>query len=234
MDLARIGARLFAALAAVILVAGCEDEGSPTGTATKLPPADVEPPVVSVGPLDPDQTSFRFDVPVTAFDGLSGVASFELWSVTEWGDTTLVGNYTESPVAFHADTSGAHSFFAVATDQAGNRSLPPRRPSAHTRVPDRVVIVDVMDEHYDITHAVRKYNLHSFGWGHGMGRRAFAPINFPQLTYPGEPGYPGPLRTFDTIGVFFGPGARAYPIGEIVAREVVNDTISGVHFAATY
>jgi hypothetical protein len=221
------------ALALTLALAGCQGDDAPTGTAAPLLPPDTEPPVVSVGPLPAEQTSFRFAVPLRAADtGGSGVAGVMLWAADAWGDTVLVGTFTDTLAAFHADTSGAHGFWAVAVDSAGNHS----RPSAvaATTVPDRVVIVDVMEEHYDITHAVRRYNLAEWGWGHGMGRRAFAPINFPQLIHPGEAGYPDPLRSFDTIGVTYGPAARAYPIGDIVAREVVNDTLSGVHFAATY
>lgn len=220
------------AAAALLGLAAC-NEDSPTGTAATLIPPDTEPPVVSVGSLADEQTSFRFDVPLAADDrDGSGVAGVILWAADAWGDTTLVGVFNDTLAAFHADTSGAHTFWAVAMDSAGNYSAVSAPVS--TSVPDRVVIIDVMEEHYDITHAVRRYNLAEWGWGHGMGRRAFAPINFPKLTYPGDPGYPEPLRSFDTIGVTYGPAARAYPIGVIVSREVVNDTLSGVHFAATY
>ena len=227
-------ARVWPLLATIlILLAGCNDEPSPTGTALPLLPPDTELPVVSVGPLSEEQTSFRFDVPVSASDtGGSGLAGYDLWVANAWGDTALVGSFTDTMVAFHADTSGSHTFWAVASDSAGNRSA--ASEVAGTTVPDRIVIIDVMEEHYDITHAVLQYHLASWGWGHGMGRRAFAPINFPALNYPGDPGYPDPTRTFDTMGVSYGPAARAYPIGDIVAREVVNDTMSGVHFAATY
>lgn len=217
----------------LILLTGCNDEPSPTGTTLPPLPPDTELPVVSVGPLPADQTSFRFDVPVTASDaGGSGLAGYDLWVANAWGDTALVGSFTDTLVAFHADTSGNHAFWAVAVDSAGNRSA--ASEIAGTVVPDRIVIIDVVEEHYDITHAVLRYNLSIWGWDHGMGRRAFPPINFPALIYPGEPIYPDPNRVFDTIGVSYGPAARAYPIGDIVAREVVNDTLSGVHFAATY
>jgi len=219
--------------AALITVAGCNNDDSPTVTAAPLLPPDTELPVVSVGPFADEQTSFRFDIPVNASDtGGSGLAGYDLWAANAWGDTTLVGTFSDTLVAFHADTSGSHTFWAVAADSAGNFS----EVSAvtGTLVPDRIVIIDMMGEHYDITNAVRRYNLADWGWGHGMGRGAFVPISFPRLTYPGDPGYPLPTRTFDTIGVTFGPNARAYPIGEIVSREVVNDTLSGVHLTAVY
>ena len=220
--------------AAILLIAGCNEDDSPTGTTTELPPPDSEPPVVSVGPIIPEQTSYRFEVPVTAQDAESGVAGFELWVVPEYGDTTSVGVFTASPVHFYADTLGRHDFFAVATDSAGNTSQPAAGDSASTVVPERIVITDVLGENFDVTNAVLRYSLHLWGWGHGLGRRAIPPINFPPLIHPGEPGYPEPYRTFSIIGVVFGNSARGYPIDELTSREVANDTVGGVHLAAVY
>jgi hypothetical protein len=233
---------LLIAASAALLLAGCANEETPTGTASKLPPPlveppadpDTEPPVVSVGPLSPEQTSFRFAVAVDATDSGSGVADFELWVAPASGGPTLVGTFTASPVAFHADTSGTHTFWAVATDSAGNRSAPPAVPDALTNVPERIVIVDVNGEHFDITNPVHRYNMQVVGWQYGLGRDAFNPITFPDLIHHGEADYPSAQSTFDLLGVSAGPSARAYPIDDFIGREVANDTLAGVHLAATY
>ncbi len=210
--------------------AGAVSAWSPPVASTQ----DASPPAAAVRPLAEDQTSYRFDLEIDLADAGSGVASFELWSAWDGGAPALVGTCTGSPVTVVVDSLGRHGFMAVATDAVGNRQAMPSAPQAATTVPPRIVIVDRQGEHFDITHAVLRYFVRVDGWDHGLGRHAIQPINFPAYWNPGEFGYPDDDNFSDVLAVNYGGVQKAWRLGDIADREVVNDRAPGVEFAATY
>lgn len=96
-------------------------------------------PTSSAGPLDPLYSTEAIEVPYTAGDDLSGVASVELWwryrpdEASAWGDWTLHSTATSSPVSFSFSSGeGIYEFYTIATDKAGNREATPDAADAAT------------------------------------------------------------------------------------------------------
>ncbi len=100
--------------------------------------------------------------------------------------------------------------------------------------PDTIFITDNDGVDWDITHAVFEYGMEARNWRFGLGGFAFSPINNPQIVKPGEPGFPDASESFEVIGTVINGQARAYAVSDVAGHEVVNDTIGGVHLAATY
>ena len=210
--------------------AGCREAADPAAPA---PPVSTVPAAV-VLPLAEQQTSYRFTVELAVIDPGSGNATVELWSAWEDNGPALLGSYAPGPVTVVVDTLGRHDFYAVAVDAAGNRQATPAAPQASTVVPPRVVIIDRRGEHFDITNALLRYTLRLDGWDHGLGRTAIPPINFPEYMSPGDPNYPDANSVTEILAIDYDGIRKAWKIGDITDREVVNDRTPGVEFAATY
>ncbi len=82
------------------------------------------------------QTTLTFDVPYTASDATSGVASVELYYDVDGGGYNSCGTFTSSPILFTAGGDGTYSFYTVATDGVGNAEAVPDTP------PDASTLVD--------------------------------------------------------------------------------------------
>ncbi|MBA2444054.1 MAG: hypothetical protein H0V49_01815 [Nocardioidaceae bacterium] len=102
--------------------------------------ADTTPPTSAAGPLDDVYTASSVDVPYTASDEGSGVASVELWAryrkteVKPWGEWALATTATSSPIAYaFAPGDGNYEFYTIAVDNAGNREGPPAAADVATR-----------------------------------------------------------------------------------------------------
>lgn len=100
---------------------------------------DRTPPESSAGALPQYETTNVFDIQCESNHiGGSGVESVELYSTTDNGGTwQKYGTYTSSPIQFIATKEGAHGFYTVAADFAGNKeSLPVQgtQPDASTFV----------------------------------------------------------------------------------------------------
>lgn len=214
---------------ALLIVAGCEK--SPVEQA---PVQDLVPPAALVAPLAEFQTSLTFQIDGLAADEDSGIADIQLLFRSPAGIWAEVGVFDDFPMTFTAATGGEHAFKAVATDLAGNVQDPDLAVVRTTIVPEPIIITDLTGEDFDITNAVLRYNIALNGWAHGLGRDRIPPIINPVFIHPGEPGYPHPENLADIIAVDFGGEQRAYAIGDLVGREVVDDTVAGVHLAATY
>lgn len=196
---------------------------------------DAEPPVAGVGDPGSEQTSLRFGVELTASDPTSGIGAAELW-FTPPGATQpeLFGTFSPGRVVFLATSGGDHGFQAVAVDLAGNRSAMPQAPQVVTLVPEPILITDLTGEDFDITNAVLRHNIHKAFWAHGLGRDTIRPVIDPRMIGPGEAGYPDDQNTAEVIGVIVEGDIRAYRIGDIPDREVVDDWVGGVPLATTY
>lgn len=218
-------------LITLLALVGCsssQDDGA-------VPPVvDQDPPVVNLAPLDEDQTSLTFVLSGTVEDAGSGVASVDLHVLAPGGVWEIYGTFPSFPLNFTATEPGLHHFRVTALDQAGNALALDDAPSVQTTVPEPIIITDLTGEDFDITNAVLRYHIGLEGWDHGLGRNTIRPINHPRFAFAGEPGFPEPENLTDIMAVNFGGQRRAYPIGELPDREVVNDTAGGVHLAATY
>lgn len=198
------------------------------------PVADTTAPIASIEPLEAEQTSLQFTITFQAEDEGSGVEEVEVFVKAPNADWASLGTYTEGPVTFIAEEPGVHGFVAVARDAAGNIQEIPTLAQSETIVPEPIIITDRLGEDFDITNAVLRHNMTARWWGHGIGRNTIRPINDPQFLLPGDTGYPRDNSTTDVIGVTMDGDFRAYGTDDIVDKEVVNDVIGGVHFAATF
>ena len=95
---------------------------------------DDSPPASSAGPLAAYQNNLTFDVPYTASDATSGVASVELFYQVDSGGYSSYGTFTSSPISFTASGDGFYEFYTVATDNAGNAESAPVSADASTTV----------------------------------------------------------------------------------------------------
>ncbi|MFH1843452.1 MAG: FG-GAP-like repeat-containing protein [bacterium] len=85
-------------------------------------------PESNVDALPATQNSLTFDVPYTATDPVSGIASVELFFEVDGGGYGSYGVFTSSPIYFTAGGEGTYGFYTVATDGAGNVEIPPTSP----------------------------------------------------------------------------------------------------------
>lgn len=195
---------------------------------------DALPPTVTVTVPDTTQTSLLFDIVLAADDPVSGLAGLELWVRIDDGDLVAHGPVPVGEYAFLTDRGGRHEFHVAATDRAGNRHEPGGPPLAATAVPEPIIIHDVRGEAYDITNAVLKHGIHQDAWEHGLGRDIIRPVIDPVMIGPGHARYPSDDALTEVCAVTFDGDHRAYPLGDIANREVVNDTAAGVPIAACY
>ncbi|MFC1572943.1 hypothetical protein ACFL6M_05015 [Candidatus Eisenbacteria bacterium] len=91
-------------------------------------------PISSVDALPADQDTLTFNVPYTASDATSGVASVELFFQIDGGGYGSYGTFTGSPISFTAIGDGLYDFYTVATDSAGNVEATPATADASTTV----------------------------------------------------------------------------------------------------
>jgi Tol biopolymer transport system component len=101
---------------------------------------DTTPPTSQAGPLEPVYTSASIQVPYTASDDQSGVASVELWvryrpnSAQAWGSWMMASTATSSPITYaFGSGDGWYEFYTVAIDGAGNREAAPAAADVGTR-----------------------------------------------------------------------------------------------------
>lgn len=191
-------------------------------------------PTATVALLAESQTSLLFIIDGQAADDGSGLAGIQLLYLPPEGIWAEVGVFDDFPVSFNATSPGEHAFKAVATDLAGNIQDAELATVRTTIVPEPIIITDLTGEDFDITNAVLRYHIGLGGWAHGLGRDRIRPIIDPDFAFSGEPGFPHHENLADVMAVDFGGQQRAYPIGELANREVVDDTVAGVHLAATY
>ncbi len=100
---------------------------------------DETPPSSAVGPLEAQYPTEAIDVPFSASDDLTGVASVSLWwrfsgdggaTWTTWAEGP---SGTSSPISFAFPSGpGLYEFYTIATDDAGNLELPPSVADATT------------------------------------------------------------------------------------------------------
>jgi hypothetical protein len=107
-----------------------ESDWSPSESSTQ----DDSPPSSAAGPLAGYQTSWTFDVPWSASDAGSGVATVELFYQIGGGGYLSYGSFAASPIAFAATTDGVYDFYTLGTDALGNLEPPPGGPDATTVV----------------------------------------------------------------------------------------------------
>ena len=101
-------------------------------------------------------------------------------------------------------------------------------------VPEPNIIFDRQDEAWEITHAVLHYGMSEHAWEFGLGRWTIQPLVDPMMSCPGDPDYPHPDNLSVVFGVHLADEARAYKLGDLNDREVVDDSIGGIPFAVTY
>jgi hypothetical protein len=93
---------------------------------------DTTPPTSAAGALPATTTANSINVPYTASDNASGVASVEVWvryranAAQAWGTWAKGPTGTSSPVTYtFASGDGIYEFYTIAVDGAGNRELAP-------------------------------------------------------------------------------------------------------------
>lgn len=111
---------------------------------------------------------------------------------------------------------------------------PPTAPATPLPGSEPIFITDRMGEDWDISTAVRKYGYERDRFDYGLGLFVIRPIIDPGVARPGDPAYPRPDDGMPVIGITVRGEARAYPVAPMSSHEVANDTIAGVHLAATW
>jgi hypothetical protein len=137
-------------------------------------------------------------------------------------------------VRFQATVSGPHELIPVAIDGSGNRQDLAQASVAVTLVPEPIIITDLKGEDFDITAAVLEYNMGVTWWEFGVGRFTIRPLIDPLMIGPGDVGYPRDDNTSEILGVQINDDVRAYLLGDIRNREVVDDVVDGQPVAVIY
>jgi len=98
-----------------------------------------------------------------------------------------------------------------------------------------VWLVDDNGDRFDITHAVQHYGLEREWFDYGIGKHAIPPLNHPPILEPGDPRYPSSgMGSMEAIGARLQGEARSYRVRDLVAHEIVNDTIGHTQAAVAY
>ena len=100
-----------------------------------------------------------------------------------------------------------------------------------------IYLVDRYGDRFDITHAVRHYNMRKEWFEFGIGKNTIRPINHPHMIGPGESGYPSTSRWRSgprVIGVSIDGDTRSYHVDVLVSHEVCNETIGNTQVAVAY
>ncbi len=181
-----------------------------------------------------EQTSLLFWFQLAATDDFSGVAEIELWFGLEGAEKTLYGTYLPGEVTFQATEGGTHEFVALAVDAVGNRQEMGAVTAEVTLVPEPIIIIDRNEEEFDITAAVLEFRMAEQYWGFGLGRFTIRPIIDPWMIGPGHRDYPVDTNISEILGVAYEDDVRAYLIGDIRNREVVDDVVNGTPVAVCY
>lgn len=195
---------------------------------------DAVAPVAALTELKVEQTSLLFTFMLAATDDVSGVQEIELWFGFEGADPVLHGTFPPGEVSFQATEGGNHEFTAIAVDVVGNRQDTGDAITEVTLVPEPIIIIDRNFEEFDITAAVLEYRMAEQYWEFGLGRYTIRPIIDPLMIGPSAPDYPLDSNTTEILGVAYGDDVRAYKIGDLPDREVVDDVVNGTPIAVCY
>ncbi|HEY3165456.1 MAG TPA: hypothetical protein VGJ71_13905, partial [Candidatus Limnocylindrales bacterium] len=129
----------FYEFATVAVDSAGNQEAAPTVADTSTT-VDRVAPTSAAGALPATVSSATLAIPYTASDGVSGVASVELWSryratsTGTWGPWTLGPSGTSSPITYtFSSGNGFYEFYTIAIDGAGNRELAPSSADAATQ-----------------------------------------------------------------------------------------------------
>ncbi len=234
MDRARIG-WIAGVSMAVVATTGCG--GGDSSGADVTGPGESTVAEARLEPLADAATSRRVDLTVSVPDSGAGVAAVEVWARPQGEDWALAASATTPTVRVTIEESGPFGpweFAAVAVGVDGTREAAPDSAEARTRIPEPIYLTDRSGERWEITHAVLRYGMGEHGWGHGIGRHAILPLIDPPMSCPGDPDYLLPDNLSLVIGVSHGGEDRAYKIGDLNDREVVDDTFGETHLAVTY
>lgn len=103
-------------------------------------PPDEAPPVSAAGPLNGVYVTPAVEVPFTASDDRSGIASVELWwrfratQTGSWSIYTMGSSGAASPISFEFSAGdGFYEFYTIAVDGVGNREVAPAVADAATQ-----------------------------------------------------------------------------------------------------
>jgi hypothetical protein len=195
---------------------------------------DAEAPIATLGEMKTEQTSLLFLFEMSATDETSGLKEIELWFGMDGEEPFLFGTFQPGEVRFQATQGGTHDFFPVAIDMVGNRQDAGATPAATTIVPEPIIITDMRGEDFDITAAVLEYRMGVDFWEFGLGRFTILPVIDPLMIGPGDFGYPRDDNTVEVLAVNYEGDSRAYKIGDLPDKEVVDDVVNGTPIAVSY
>jgi hypothetical protein len=100
-----------------------------------------------------------------------------------------------------------------------------------------VVIVDRVGRKWDITHAVKVYNMNPDHFNFGIGLGAIPSVDNPKIVDKNSSGYPKSTSNFPVFGVNHNGEQRAYGIADLSRHEVFNEKYPGTskqHVAVAY
>ena len=131
-----------------------------------------------------------------------------------------------------------HLFLSISTGLfisfSCNNAINETKPGQSIVEDDSVFIIDRTGKKWNITHAVKKYDMKPENFNYGLGPYAIKPINDPQMVSPGENGYPDNSYNGKILGIEINGEARAYAIAPLTRHEVVNDLLQGQPIAPVY
>ena len=184
--------------------------------------------------LKDEQTSLLFTFEAAGDDEDSGVQEIEIWFGLAEQEPTLYGVFPPGVISVQATQGGIHELTPVAIDLAGNRQDPGTATVFPTLVPEPIILTDRRGEDWDITAAVLEFRMAEQYWEFGIGRHTIRPIIDPLMVGPEDHNYPDPNSLVEILALNYDGDNRAYKMGDLPNREVVNDVVGGIPIAACY
>lgn len=194
----------------------------------------VPPTFATLTELKDEQTSLLFTFEAAGDDEDSGIREIEVWFGLAGEEPSLYGAFPPGLISFQATQGGIHELTPVAVDLAGNRQDPGTTTVFPTVVPEPIILTDRRGEDWDITSAVLEFRLWEQWWGHGIGRHTIRPVIDPNMVGPEDYNFPDPQSLVKILAISHNGDNRAYKMGDLPNREVVNDVVGGVPVAACY
>lgn len=99
--------------------------------------------------------------------------------------------------------------------------------STRLNMKEKIFITDRTGRKWDITHAIKVYNMEPEFFHFGIGVGAIPSVDRPVVVEKDNTAYPQSGSDFSVFGVNYNGEQRAYPVKDLARHEIFNETFPG-------